>query len=137
MFMNGLRTFMKLTCFLHLSIPHGTSFNRFSVQSRAEPAFIHVWIKVGISGCAHTGIDMQCTVHGSVCDDTHMCCCDMQDVFEANFIPSDTDYRMFSAASGQLGRWPGLDIAHILDSATYHTRQDSLERLRPGILQAC
>ena len=60
----------------------------------------------------------------------------MQDVFEAGFIPSDTDYRMFSAAAGQLGRWPGLDIAHILDSATYHTRQDSLERLRPGILQA-
>ncbi|KAL3147358.1 hypothetical protein ABBQ32_002840 [Trebouxia sp. C0010 RCD-2024] len=60
----------------------------------------------------------------------------LQDVFEAGFIPSDTDYRMFSAAAGQLGRWPGLDIAHILDSATYHTRQDSLQRLRPGILQA-
>ena len=59
----------------------------------------------------------------------------MQDVFEAGFIPSDTDYRMFSAATGQLGHWPGLDIAHILDSATYHTRQDSLQRLRPGILQ--
>ena len=59
----------------------------------------------------------------------------MQDVFEAGFIPSDTDYRMFSAATGQLGQWPGLDIAHILDSATYHTRQDSLQRLRPGILQ--
>lgn len=67
---------------------------------------------------------------------THMRHCDMQDVFEAGFIPSDTDYRMFSAASGQLGSWPGLDIAHILDSATYHTRQDSLQRLRPGILQA-
>ncbi|DBB01398.1 TPA: hypothetical protein ACH3X1_000064 [Trebouxia sp. C0004] len=60
----------------------------------------------------------------------------LQDVFEAGFIPSDTDYRMFSAATGQLGQWPGLDIAHILDSASYHTKQDNLERLRPGILQA-
>ena len=59
----------------------------------------------------------------------------MQDVFEAGFIPSDTDYRMFSAAAGQLGQWPGLDIAHILDSASYHTKQDNLQRLRPGILQ--
>lgn len=42
---------------------------------------------------------------------------------------------MFSAATGQLGQWPGLDIAHILDSASYHTKQDTLERLRPGILQ--
>ncbi|KAL0050880.1 hypothetical protein WJX82_009317 [Trebouxia sp. C0006] len=60
----------------------------------------------------------------------------LQDVFEAGFIPSDTDYRMFSAATGQLGQWPGLDIAHILDSASYHTKQDNLQRLRPGILQA-
>ena len=59
----------------------------------------------------------------------------MQDVFDAGFIPSDTDYRMFSAATGQLGQWPGLDIAHILDSASYHTKQDNLQRLRPGILQ--
>ena len=80
---------------------------------------------------------MQCVVHIRFCDDTHMGRSGAQDVFEAGFIPSDTDYRMFSAASGQLGQWPGLDIAHILDSATYHTRQDSLERLRPGILQAC
>ena len=42
---------------------------------------------------------------------------------------------MFSAASGQLGHWPGLDIAHILDSASYHTMQDNLDRLRPGIMQ--
>lgn len=56
-------------------------------------------------------------------------------MFEAGFIPSDTDYRMFSAAKGQLGQWPGLDIAHILDSATYHTMQDTVGRIRPGILQ--
>ena len=59
----------------------------------------------------------------------------MQDVFEAGFIPSDTDYRMFSKAAGQLGQWPGLDIAHILDSASYHTMQDTVGRIRPGILQ--
>ncbi len=67
--------------------------------------------------------------------ETDICKPNMQDVFEAGFIPSDTDYRMFSAATGQLGQWPGLDIAHILDSASYHTKQDNLQRLRPGILQ--
>ena len=65
----------------------------------------------------------------------HFDCVWSQEVFEAGFVPSDTDYRMFSAAKKQLGRWPGLDIAHILDSSSYHTMQDSLERLRPGILQ--
>ena len=43
-----------------------------------------------------------------------------QEVFEAGFVPSDTDYRMFSAAKKQLGRWPDLDIAHILDSSVPH-----------------
>ena len=96
-------------------------------------------IHLGVDDHAHICPHTEVIAHVHVCDGSHshMRSGNMQDVFEAGFIPSDTDYRMFSAAAGQLGQWPGLDIAHILDSATYHTRQDSLERLRSGILQAC
>ena len=48
-------------------------------------------------------------------------------------VPSDTDYRMFSYAT--LGKWPGIDVAFILDSATYHTSRDKLHRLQRGACQ--
>ena len=48
-------------------------------------------------------------------------------------VPSDTDYRMFSYAT--LGKWPGIDVAFILDSATYHTSRDKLQRLQHGACQ--
>ena len=48
-------------------------------------------------------------------------------------VPSDTDYRMFSYAT--LGKWPGIDVAFILDSATYHTSRDKLQRLQRGACQ--
>lgn len=57
----------------------------------------------------------------------------LQDLFEMGLVPSDTDYRMFSYAT--LGKWPGIDVAFILDSATYHTSRDKLHRLQQGACQ--
>lgn len=45
----------------------------------------------------------------------------------------DTDFRMFSFR--HKGRLPGIDMAHILDGSAYHTSNDNLARLRPGLLQ--
>lgn len=46
----------------------------------------------------------------------------------------DTDFRMFSA--DHLGRLPGIDIAQVLDGAAYHSKHDTLARIRPGTIQA-
>ena len=46
----------------------------------------------------------------------------------------DTDFRMFSAAHH--GSLPGIDIAYILDGAAYHTKQDTVQRIRRGTVQA-
>ena len=32
--------------------------------------------------------------------------------------------------------WPGLDIAFLLDAASYHTDRDVVERIKAGTLQA-
>ena len=32
--------------------------------------------------------------------------------------------------------WPGLDIAFLLDAASYHTDRDTVERIKAGTLQA-
>ena len=48
-------------------------------------------------------------------------------------IPADSDYHMFSAQ--QLGNMPGIDVASLLDAATYHTKHDNLARIRRGSLQ--
>ena len=48
-------------------------------------------------------------------------------------IPADSDYHMFSGQ--QLGSLPGIDVASLLDAATYHTKHDVLARIRAGSLQ--
>ena len=48
-------------------------------------------------------------------------------------LPADTDFRMFSYA--HQGRWPGVDIAFLLDAAAYHTDRDTTDRIRKGTLQ--
>jgi len=60
----------------------------------------------------------------------------VQDLMDAQIIPADTDYRMFSYK--YYGSLPGVDIAFLLDSSAYHTHNDSPERIRPGTVQvAC
>lgn len=54
---------------------------------------------------------------------------------DAQIIPADTDYRMFSYK--YYGSLPGVDIAFLLDSSAYHTHNDSPERIRPGTVQVC
>jgi len=55
---------------------------------------------------------------------------------DAQIIPADTDYRIFSYK--YYGSLPGVDIAFLLDSSAYHTHNDSPERIRPGTVQvAC
>ena len=46
----------------------------------------------------------------------------------------DTDFRVFS--SDYMGSLPGIDIAQILDGAAYHSRHDTIARIRPGTVQA-
>ncbi|KAL0027903.1 hypothetical protein WJX79_001663 [Trebouxia sp. C0005] len=57
-----------------------------------------------------------------------------QDLMDAQIIPADTDYRMFSYK--YYGSLPGVDIAFLLDSSAYHTHNDSPDRIRPGTVQA-
>ena len=57
----------------------------------------------------------------------------MQDLMDAQIIPADTDYRMFSY--DYYGSLPGVDIAFLLDSSAYHTHEDAPHRVRPGIVQ--
>lgn len=57
----------------------------------------------------------------------------LQDLMDAQIIPADTDYRMFSYK--YYGSLPGVDIAFLLDSSAYHTHQDSLDRIKPGTVQ--
>lgn len=57
----------------------------------------------------------------------------MQDCFAVGVIPADSDYHMFSGQ--QLGNMPGIDVASLLDAATYHTKHDNLARIRRGSLQ--
>ena len=57
----------------------------------------------------------------------------VQDLMDAQIIPADTDYRMFSY--DYYGSLPGVDIAFLLDSSAYHTYQDAPHRVRPGTTQ--
>ena len=59
----------------------------------------------------------------------------VQDFFDLEAIPSDTDYRMYSYKHGY-GNLPGVDIATILDAEAYHTDRDASHRIRNGTLQA-
>lgn len=56
-----------------------------------------------------------------------------QEFFESGVIPADTDFRMFSI--DHFGRYPGIDIATVMDATSYHTDRDRLDRLRPGSTQ--
>lgn len=60
--------------------------------------------------------------------------CMVQDFFDLEAIPSDTDYRMYSYKHGY-GNLPGVDIATILDAEAYHTDRDASNRIRNGTLQ--
>lgn len=56
-----------------------------------------------------------------------------QDLMDAQIIPADTDYRMFSY--DYYGSLPGVDVAFLLDSSAYHTHEDAPHRIRPGTVQ--
>jgi len=57
-----------------------------------------------------------------------------QDFFELGLIPADTDYRMFSYRHH--GHVPGVDLAFVFDGLAYHTKQDVVDRIRPGTIQS-
>ncbi|GAX75969.1 hypothetical protein CEUSTIGMA_g3412.t1 [Chlamydomonas eustigma] len=56
-----------------------------------------------------------------------------QDIFDANLIPADSDYRMFSAL--HYGHLPGIDVAYVMDSTSYHSYLDRPARMRKGVVQ--
>jgi hypothetical protein len=55
----------------------------------------------------------------------------VQDIFERNLIPAETDYRMFSETAGVTG----VDLAFHLHGYTYHTRYDVPSRVDVGSIQ--
>lgn len=57
----------------------------------------------------------------------------LQDVFDAGLVLGDTDYRQLSYR--HRGGLPGIDIAYLLSGAAYHTDRDTLDAIRPGVLQ--
>lgn len=58
----------------------------------------------------------------------------LQDFFDSRLLAMDTDFRIFSAQHH--GSLPGIDLAYILDGAAYHTKQDTVARIRKGTVQA-
>ncbi|XP_054738883.1 endoplasmic reticulum metallopeptidase 1 [Anastrepha obliqua] len=48
-----------------------------------------------------------------------------EELFQNNFIPSDTDFRIFR----DHGKLPGLDMAHSLNGYVYHTKYDTYANL--------
>lgn len=57
----------------------------------------------------------------------------LQDIFDAGLVLGDTDYRQLSYL--HRGKLPGIDIAYLLAGAAYHTDRDTLDAIRPGVLQ--
>lgn len=57
-----------------------------------------------------------------------------QDFFEMGVIPADTDYRMLKRREEE--SVPGIDIAFLFDGLAYHTKEDTVGRIRPGTLQS-
>lgn len=63
-----------------------------------------------------------------------LCDSPAQDFFETRALSMDTDFRMFSA--DYLGSLPGIDVAQVLDGAAYHSKHDTVARIRAGTIQA-
>lgn len=55
-----------------------------------------------------------------------------EELFQANIIPSDTDFRIFR----DFGHVPGLDFAHSYNGYVYHTKFDRYDVIPRGTLQA-
>lgn len=54
-----------------------------------------------------------------------------EELFQNNFIPSDTDFRIFR----DYGEVPGLDMAHTYGGYTYHMKFDSYKNIQRGSFQ--
>uniref|UniRef100_A0A1I8P5N1 FXNA-like protease n=1 Tax=Stomoxys calcitrans TaxID=35570 RepID=A0A1I8P5N1_STOCA len=54
-----------------------------------------------------------------------------EELFQNNFVPSDTDFRIFRDHRGV----PGLDMAHALNGYIYHTKYDNFQNLERGTYQ--
>lgn len=54
-----------------------------------------------------------------------------EELFQNNFIPSDTDFRVFR----DYGKIPGLDLAHSYNGYVYHTQYDRFNILTEGTYQ--
>lgn len=54
-----------------------------------------------------------------------------EELFQKNFIPSDTDFRIFR----DYGKIPGLDMAHSYNGYVYHTKFDDIHTIPIGTLQ--
>ncbi|XP_037942264.1 endoplasmic reticulum metallopeptidase 1-like [Teleopsis dalmanni] len=54
-----------------------------------------------------------------------------EELFQNNYIPSDTDFRVFR----DYGNIPGLDMAHTLNGYVYHTKYDTITNLERGTYQ--
>ena len=57
----------------------------------------------------------------------------MQDLFDLEILPADTDYSMMSGR--KYGKLPGMDLIHLLDAYSYHTDRDTVARIQPGTVQ--
>ncbi|XP_065367016.1 endoplasmic reticulum metallopeptidase 1-like [Calliphora vicina] len=55
-----------------------------------------------------------------------------EELFQANVIPSDTDFRIFR----DYGQVPGLDFAHFYNGYVYHTKFDKYDVIPRGTLQS-
>ncbi|XP_034654193.1 endoplasmic reticulum metallopeptidase 1 [Drosophila subobscura] len=55
-----------------------------------------------------------------------------EELFQNNFIPSDTDFRIFR----DYGSVPGLDMAHALNGYVYHTKYDNFKNIERGTYQS-
>lgn len=54
-----------------------------------------------------------------------------EELFQNNYIPSDSDFRIFRDYGGV----PGLDMAHAYRGYTYHTKFDTFKNIPQGSFQ--
>ncbi|KAH8270869.1 hypothetical protein KR018_008075, partial [Drosophila ironensis] len=55
-----------------------------------------------------------------------------EELFQNNFIPSDTDFRVFRDYGGV----PGLDMASVINGYVYHTKYDNYRNVERGTYQS-